>query len=204
MENILVLAEQQGIHSRHKLHMCVVTYGRQFWLTIRIPSHQKQHSGKNDLRVEKDRTPCVKNCAVHISENPLTYEGSGNNLSRSRLPQQKTTHRKGSLPISAEYLQAFHIGEGHYRCRGCGAAFSHKSKRLEVNLGKPMAQKPTFFSIRKFTLEKGFMHVLNVGKPLTEDPTMFGINNCTLQKGPMPATSVEKLIVPPVLKPSHI
>ncbi|XP_073913057.1 zinc finger protein 792 isoform X2 [Castor canadensis] len=128
MKHILVLAEQQGKHPKHKMHTCGAC-GRQFWLSVSIPQDQQQHSGREDLKGDEDRTSSVHNCRAHMPGNPFTYEDGGEDRLQSTcfLPHQT----KGHFPISIECRKAFDMGEEHYRCIEFGKDFSYTHKLPE-------------------------------------------------------------------------
>ncbi|XP_021095257.1 zinc finger protein OZF-like isoform X2 [Heterocephalus glaber] len=125
MKDILLLAEQQGLHPRHKLHTCG-SCGRQFWFRISIPQDQKQHSGRNHIRGHEDRDLHVNNCQLHVLGNPFTCEDGGKDiLSSSCLLQHQTLHTEGNFPIRTESNEAFHVREYHYECSEFEKSFSH-------------------------------------------------------------------------------
>lgn len=115
LKDILYLSQQQGIYPRQKLHMCAACV-KQLWFSVSIHQQQKQHSGEKHFRRVEDWLLFVKNCRVHMSENPFMCGDCRKDLLPSLgLLQHQTTHSKGNSPRSTECRETFRNGEGHYR-----------------------------------------------------------------------------------------
>jgi hypothetical protein len=145
LENILLLAEVQGIHPRHGL--CTWACVRQFWLTISILQDCKQCCG---LKISGwKRTGLHKNGGTDKPENPY-MGGKWQQLPPLKPSPAGVLVQQGNLPRMPCAGRSFTLEEDI-----TGA----------VSEGTPLATKVCFLSTRVFIQGRGLRNAANVVKP---------------------------------------
>lgn len=129
LKEILHTPEHQGLNPSQKLHPCTAC-GRQLWFSVSTYQQQKQHSGEKHLGRAEDSL--VKDCWVHMSENPVKCGDSGKDpLPSVGLRQHQTTHSMRNSHRRTACREGSHIGERQHKCDECGKAFSQKNRLAE-------------------------------------------------------------------------
>uniref|UniRef100_U3KMS1 C2H2-type domain-containing protein n=1 Tax=Oryctolagus cuniculus TaxID=9986 RepID=U3KMS1_RABIT len=125
VKDVLLLAEHQGICSGQKLQACGAC-GRQFCFSLSIAQHQ---DGEGLPSGEEDGASPLTGCRGHLSEEPFLCGDDGEDLLPHPGPlHNQTADLRGRPPRSAGCSEVVPTGDGRYRCRECGKAFSQQHR----------------------------------------------------------------------------
>ncbi|XP_006868320.1 PREDICTED: zinc finger protein 772-like [Chrysochloris asiatica] len=130
LKDILQLIEQQGAHFRQNPSMCMAC-GRQFWLRVNLPRHQKPQNREKRFRRPKGG-PCLVQSHAHPSEMPFMWMEGGKDFpaSSGRLEQQVPP--SGWMPQSSTKCEeTCPSGQKQYQCSECGKTFSRKDSLVQ-------------------------------------------------------------------------
>ncbi|XDC62634.1 hypothetical protein R6Z07M_013816 [Ovis aries] len=113
LRNTLYLAEEQGTSGEQKVYTCGAC-GKEFYFTVHIQQHQKQHVRENRFLCNTERPSFLKTCTVHPAGNFFTYMEIGNDLMANMEVQSQATNTGKKLNNSTECEVVFHSGESHH------------------------------------------------------------------------------------------
>lgn len=160
LKDILHLDEHQRTHPNMNPYTCGAC-GRGFWFSAHLAQQQKEHTGEESFRWDKDRDSFLKSSVVCLSEKPFTCIECGKDVSDSRDLLQHLTINSGGKPHgSIECREAFppnsNLGK-LLTCSDCGGDFRNSS---------------AFFTHLRTNSEEVPFRCLRVGNSLEEKSTL--------------------------------
>ena len=207
LRNTLYLAEEQGTSGEQKVYTCGAC-GKEFYFTVHIQQHQKQHVRENRFLCNTERPSFLKTCTVHPAGNFFTYMEIGNDLMANMEVQSQATNTGKKLNNSMECEVVFHSGEGHHSLGEGKIVSSHTDILVEdervliteafcaVNkCEKAGTQRSNLIEHVQVHTGESLTNAASVENFLPVNPVALHIREFALEKGLMSALNVGNLLL---------